>query len=82
MSLELLSQIHVWFFASVFVGMVALEWLSPLRRRPDTVLPRWPVNIGLYVANTYLLVLILPAGLLLVIIDQPVRGLAAIELPL
>ena len=82
MSLELLSQIQSWLFAVVVVGLVALEWLSPLRRRPDKILPRWPVNIGLYLVNTCLLFLILPTGLLLVIIDQPLRGLVATGLPL
>lgn len=82
MSLELLSQIQSWLVAAVVVGLVVLEWLSPLQRRPDKILPRWPVNIGLYLINACLLFLILPAGLLYVIIDQPVHGLVAIGLPL
>tara|TARA_R110001599_G_scaffold145321_1_gene327571 strand:+ start:17123 stop:19423 length:2301 start_codon:yes stop_codon:yes gene_type:complete len=77
MSLDLLIQFQGWLFAAVLVALVALEWLSPLRRRPDKIFPRWLTNIGLYLVSGYCLFLILPAGLLTVTLDQPSRGLVA-----
>ncbi|MGL4565242.1 MAG: hypothetical protein ACRCVD_08100, partial [Halioglobus sp.] len=77
MPLELLSQVQGWLFAALVVALVALEWLSPLRRRPDQIYPRWLTNIGLYLASGYLMFLLLPAGLVAVALDQPAHGLAA-----
>jgi sterol desaturase/sphingolipid hydroxylase (fatty acid hydroxylase superfamily) len=81
-SFELLGQIQAWVLAIFAVAVIALEWLSPLQRRPDQLFPRWLTNIGLYLLSGYVAVLILPAGLLTVLIDQPGHGLAAAGLPL
>ncbi len=80
MSLDLLNQLHGWLFAALVAGLVALEWLSPLRRRPDRIYPRWLTNIGLYLASGYLMLLLLPAGTVAVALDQPAHGLAATDL--
>lgn len=77
-----IGPLQGWLFAAVVVILIALEWLSPLRRRPDRIFPRWVTNIGLYLVAIYCLFLILPGGLLTVIISQPTHGLAASELPL